>query len=52
MEPLLEIENLTVRTRTTSRCLLDGVSLQVAPGEVCSSNFCGKMAAIPAGVRI
>jgi peptide/nickel transport system ATP-binding protein len=34
MEPLLEIDNLTVSTRTASKRLLDGVSLRVAPGEV------------------
>jgi peptide/nickel transport system ATP-binding protein len=34
MESLLEIDNLTVSARTTSRRLLDRVSLRVAPGEV------------------
>jgi len=34
MEPLLEIDGLTVSTREASRPLLDQVSLQVAPGEV------------------
>ncbi|MGW7682940.1 ABC transporter ATP-binding protein [Kribbella sp. NPDC054772] len=34
MEPLLEIDGLTVGTRTAARPLLDDVSLRVAPGEV------------------
>lgn len=34
MEPLLEIESLTVGTRTTAKHLLDGVSLRVGAGEV------------------
>ncbi len=34
MEPLLEIDGLTVSTRQTSTRLLDNVSLRVAPGEV------------------
>jgi peptide/nickel transport system ATP-binding protein len=34
MEPLLEIDGLTVSTREASKRLLDGVSLHVAPGEV------------------